>query len=247
MSDLSIVCVSYNSADWIELFLSSLPAALDGVEAQVVVVDNASVDGSADIVAQKHPEVTLLRNERNLGFAAAVNQGVRASHGSWVLLLNPDMEARPGAVAALYRFAPGQPRTRSLRWPDAAPGRERRALVVLGAAHPLEHGLLRPGPVDGVPRLDALRPGGDRRLARDSVREVGMITGCLLLVPRAVWDGLRGLDERYFVYGEDVDFSRRARDAGYRPLFTPAAELVHAIGASSSSGSSRQASFWRAR
>lgn len=232
-ADVGIILVTYNSADWIGRCLDSLPAALDGRQAEVVVVDNASSDGSADLVAREHPEVRLIRSERNLGFSGGVNLGARASSAPWVLLLNPDMQARPGALRSLLEFAEKNPghgvyggrtltvdgRTeRSSCW--GLPSLWSMACFALGLTTLFHHSRL-------------FDPESLGRWDRDSVREVGMVTGCLLLVDRDDWERLGGMDERYFVYGEDADFSARARKLGLRPIITPDAEVVHAIGKSS--------------
>ncbi|WP_125774737.1 glycosyltransferase family 2 protein [Antribacter gilvus] len=232
--ELSIVVVTYHSADWIGRCLGAVPTALGGRQAEVVVVDNASTDGTADLVARDHPDVTLVRNVVNTGFAAAVNAGVAASSAPWVVLLNPDTISRPGALANLLAFA------------EARPGHGLyggRTLTETGEVEPSSCWALPTvwstacfalGLSTLFPRTRLFDPESMGRWPRDSVREVGMVTGCLLLVPRPVWDELGGLDERYFVYGEDADLGARARAAGYRPVITPDAEVVHAIGQSSS-------------
>lgn len=229
-----MVLVTYNCADWVGRCLDALPAALAGRSAEVVVVDNASVDGSVAAVL-RHPDVDLLTNERNVGFAAAVNQGVRASSAPWVLLLNPDTDPRPGSLDALVAFAEANPMH-----------------LVYGGRTLTEDGAVEPSSCWGLPSVwstlcfalglntvfqgsrvfDPESLGGWRR---DTVREVGMVTGCLLLIPRSTWDALDGLDEQFFVYGEDADLSARARAIGARPIITPSAEIVHAVGVSASS------------
>lgn len=236
MSDVAIVMVSYNCADWISRCLSSLPAALGDVKAEVVVVDNASSDDSARVVAERHPDVTLLRNEKNVGFAAAVNQGANASTAPWVLLLNPDMEARPGSLETLMQFADDNPGHgiyggRTLREDGSVEPSSCWALPTLWSMACFATGLSTL-----FPKSRLFDPEAMGHWQRDSVREVGMVTGCLLLVDRSTWDRLGGLDERYFVYGEDADFSARARAIGCRPIVTPRAEVVHAIGVSSGGG-----------
>jgi len=236
---VAVVIVTYNCRDWIERCLAALPAALAGLPAEVVVVDNASADGSADLVAAGHPELVLIRNPVNAGFAAAVNLGVARSSAPWVLLLNPDMEPRPGSLRALYDFAGQRPGHgiyggRTLRPDGSVEPSSCWALPTLWSTFCFASGLSTA--FRRTPLLDPESMGGWQR---DSVREVGMVTGCLLLTPRPVWQELGGLDEHYFVYGEDADFSSRARAAGYRPIVTPAAEVVHAIGVSSGDGAGK--------
>lgn len=230
---VSIVVVTYDSAEWIGRCLSALPSALAGVDAEVVVVDNASADGTADLVERDHPEVTLVRNAVNTGFAAAVNTGVAVSGAPWVLLLNPDTIARPGSLRTLLEFAGQHPEHGMYGG---------RTLTVTGEVEPSSCWALPTlwstacfaiGLSTLFPRSRLFDPESMGTWQRDSVREVGMVTGCLLLVRRATWDRLGGLDERYFVYGEDADLGARARAAGLRPIITPDAEVVHAIGKSS--------------
>lgn len=232
-AELTIVIVTYNSADWVGRCLDSLPAALGDLEAELVVVDNASADDSAKVVARHAPDARLLHNDVNVGFARAVNQGAAAGSAPWVLLLNPDMEARPGSLAELVAFAHRHP-----------------GHGMYGGRTLTTEGELEPSSCWGLPSLwstfcfasglstvfrhsRVFDPEAIGGWQRDSVREVGMITGCLLLVERRLWNRLGGFDERYFVYGEDADLSARARALGARPVIDPAVEVVHAIGTSS--------------
>ncbi|MEO6700714.1 MAG: glycosyltransferase, partial [Jatrophihabitantaceae bacterium] len=202
----------------------------------LVVVDNQSNDGSAELVEAHPGPARLLRNEHNSGFAAAVNQGAAATSAPWLLLLNPDMELRPGSLRNLFDFAQQRPGHgiyggRTLRADGSVEPSSCWNLPTLWSTACFALGLSTL-----FARSPIFDPESIGNWQRDTVREVGMVTGCLLLVPRAVWDELHGLDERYFVYGEDADFSARARRLGYRPIITPTAEVVHAIGVSSGDG-----------
>lgn len=235
-ANVAILLVTYNCADWVRRCLDSLDAALDGQPAEIIVVDNASADDSADL-ANAHPRVTRVeRNERNLGFAAAVNRAAELSTAPWLLLLNPDTEARPHAVANLLEFAGRYPDNgiyggRTLRPDGALEPSSCWALPTVWSLFCFASGLSTLFARSAL--FDPESMGG---WARDSVREVGMVTGCLLLVTREVWQRLDGLDPTFFVYGEDADFAARARKLGYRPIVTPDSEVIHAVGASSSSG-----------
>lgn len=238
MAELSVVVVSYNCRDWLGRCLDGLPAALAGLSAEIIVVDNASTDGSAEAVAGR-TDLTLIRNETNVGFARAVNQGAARGRAPWLLLLNPDMELGPGSLRALYDFAQSHPGHgiyggRTLRPDGGVEPSSCWNLPTLWSTFCFASGLST-----AFSRNPILDPESIGHWPRDSVREVGMVTGCLLLSPRAVWEELGGLDEHYFVYGEDADFSARARRAGYRPIITPAAEVVHAIGVSSGDGGTK--------
>lgn len=233
-ADLSIVLVTYNCEDWVDRCLNGLESGLAGLAAEVIVVDNASSDTSADRVAA-HPEVQLIYNETNVGFARAVNQGVARSSSPWILLLNPDMDLRPGSLKALYDFAQSRPGHgiyggRTLRPDGGVEPSSCWALPTVWSTACFAFGLSTV-----FAKNKFFDPESMGSWPRDTVRQVGLVTGCLLLTPRAVWDDLHGLDEDYFVYGEDADFCARARRRGYRPIITPTAEVVHAIGVSSGS------------
>jgi GT2 family glycosyltransferase len=232
--DVSIVIVSYNTRDWMGKCLSSVgPAAVDN-RVEIIVVDNASRDGSADFVAQEFPEVRVYRNSENTGFAKAVNQGVRHATGEFVLLLNPDGLLKPGAVDKLVAFARGNPQ-----------------YVICGGRTVTLTGEMDPKSCWGAPTLwsvfcnssmlSTLFPGSTvfdpealGSFKRDHARRVDIVTGCLLLARLADWQSLGGFDEAYFVYGEDADLCMRATaQTGRACAITPEAEMVHAVGASS--------------
>ena len=236
---ISIVLVTYNSADWLERCLASLPSALAGRAAELIVVDNGSADESVGLVRELRPDAKIIANTGNLGFAAAVNTGARRATMPWILLLNPDTESRPGSLDALVRFAENYPGHgiyggRTLNPDGTVQPSSCWNLPTLWSTACFGLGL-----VSLFPHTVRWDPESIGNWPRDTVREVGMVTGCLLLVPTEVWRELNGLDERYFVYGEDADFAARARAAGYAPIVTPAAEIVHEVGASSADGGAK--------
>jgi GT2 family glycosyltransferase len=225
--------VTYQCRDAARDCLRSLYETTDDVGFEVVVVDNASADGTVEMIRSEFPQVRLVAMERNLGFAAGMNLAGESAEGEFVLLLNPDTIVHRGAVSTLVRFAREHPQHglyggRTL-WPD---------------------GRVCPGSCWGQPTLWSLfcfatmlnsafkgsrlfDPESLGGWERDSVREVGIVTGCLLLAPRAVWRQLGGFDERFFMYGEDADLSMRAWAAGYRPAITPESVITHEVGVSS--------------
>lgn len=230
--DVSIIVVSYNTAALTDRCLDSIPAALGDLTAEVIVVDNASVDDSVDRLRRRHPEVTVVANHDNIGFARAVNQAARRARAPWLLLLNPDTVAEAGAVDALVNFARRHP-----------------GHGIYGGRTLTPEGTVDPRSCWGSQTLWSLwcfatmldvigrhtrtfDPESLGRWPRDTVREVGMVTGCLLLASGDVWRELDGFDERFFMYGEDADLSLRARRAGHRPVVTPDATVVHLGGGS---------------
>jgi GT2 family glycosyltransferase len=232
-SDVAIVIVTYNSEAHIRECLKSVLEQRKNVSQQVIVVDNESRDGTVELIRNEFPEVELILPGENLGFAKGVNLGARHADADFVLLLNPDTVILDHAVDVIVDFARANP-----------------CYGLYGGRTLKPDGTLEPSSCWGVPTLwsMALFAVGITTLAsknrwldpeslgswqRDSVREVGVITGCFLLAPLDLWNMLEGLDERYFMYGEDVDFAMRARGAGYRPVICPDAKLVHEVGQSS--------------
>lgn len=246
-SDVAIIIVSYNSALHIEACLESLFNQQLAVRQQVIMVDNASCDETVALVQRRFPDVEVLLPGLNLGFAAGVNLAVQHAHADFVLLLNPDTVILNHAVDVIVDFA------------RRNPGRG-----LYGGRTLNLDGSLEPSSCWGAPTLWSMAmfalgmttfASGSRWLdpealggwARDSVREVGVITGCFLLAQHSVWDELGGMDERYFMYGEDVDLALRARSAGYHPTICPDATLVHEVGQSSESPLHKSRWLFRAK
>jgi N-acetylglucosaminyl-diphospho-decaprenol L-rhamnosyltransferase len=233
--DLSVIIVSYNTRDLLRDCLVSVFAESRNVAFEVVVVDNASRDGSASMVAAEFPGVQLLASDDNLGFARGCNTGVRASRGEWVALLNPDTVVRSGALERLLAFARAHPEAglcggRTLRPDGSVDPSSCWAQSSLWSLACYAVGL-----TTAFRRSPWFDPESMGRWERDSIREVGVVTGCLLMCSRAVWDKLGGFDERFWMYGEDADMSARARHLGYRPMITPNATITHVVGAANPS------------
>lgn len=224
------VVVTHNSRDHVERCLTSLTSS--AADIRVTVVDNASSDGTVDLV-RRLPGVRLVARPTNVGFARAVNDALAGAEATYVLLVNPDVVLDPASVDELIAVA--------LRFPRAGlyGGRARRpdggldptsclAWPSVGQALAFALGVSR------WPGLSRLDPDGLRGWRRDDIRPVPVLTGSLLLVDGGLWRQLTGFDERYWLYGEDVDLCCRARQRGAEPLFTDRAGYVHVGGASSS-------------
>lgn len=228
--DVSIVIVTYNSANHITACLDSVHRESGGLAQEVVVVDNASRDGTADLVRRRFPDVRLVEPGENLGFARGVNLGAGLAHGAHVLLLNPDTVVLDHAIPRVLAFAGKHPEHGIYGGRTLKPDGSLEPSSCWGTPSLWSMSLFALGLTTLAPRNRFLDPESLGRWQRDSVREVGVVTGCFLLARRDVWETLGGLDERYFMYGEDVDFSMRARAAGYRPVLCPDACLIHEVG-----------------
>lgn len=245
--ELSVLIVSYNTADLTSACLRSLAASTHDTAYEVVVVDNASSDGSPDAIRRSCPDVVLLEPGTNLGFAGGMNLAARQARGRYLLLLNPDTVVLDGAVDRLVAFARAHPAHgmyggRTLR-PDGSlePGSCWGAFTPWSATC---FGLGLSALFRGSAWAD---PESLGRWRRDSVRDVGFISGCLLLVGADIFASLGGFDPRYFMYGEDADLGLRARAAGWRPVVTPDASVVHHVGASTHRRSDKVVMVCRAK
>ncbi|MFV2106831.1 glycosyltransferase family 2 protein [Micromonospora sp. LOL_015] len=238
--DVSVVIVSYNTSQLIVRCLTELYAILTpDVTAEVVVVDNASTDGSADTIADRFPQVRLVRLTENVGFGRGINRGAAVSTGRYLLCLNPDTVPVGHPVTELVTFADRHPGhglyTGRTLHPDGTDDNYScwgtpTVWSIFGFASGLS--TVFRGRAWADP--EAL-PGYDRQ----SVREVPALSGCMLLIERELFGRLGGFDPQYFLYSEDIDLSTRARALGARPVLTPSAQVVHLVGASSSSEGQR--------
>jgi GT2 family glycosyltransferase len=231
MTDLSAVVVNFNSGAFLERCLASLRSSPGGDGLDIVVVDNASTDGSADAATRAHPAARLLANPANRGFAAAANQGIVVTATPYVLLLNPDAEIVSGSLDAAVKVAEEHPQAGVIgllvRNPDGTLQPSARKVPTLGEA--LGHAFVGPFAPDNRWSRAYTMADWDRA----SEREVEWVSGSAMLVRRAAFDEVGGFDESYFMYVEDVDLCTRLRAAGWSVLFSPEVEVVHETGVSS--------------
>jgi N-acetylglucosaminyl-diphospho-decaprenol L-rhamnosyltransferase len=225
---ISAVVVSYNTREDLLRCLGALLAPGEP-EMEVIVVDNASGDGSPDAVRARFPALRVIANAENLGFSKANNIGLRAASGEYALLVNSDCEVRPGAAAALAAILDARPEV-ALAGPRHV-GSDGSPQVSFGPdLRPLNE--WRQGRlVRGVKarRADALRAAATLS-ARET--EPDWLSASCVLARRRALDAVGGFDEDFFLYEEDVDLCLRLRRAGWRIVFTPAALVVHHLGRS---------------
>ncbi|HKN96115.1 MAG TPA: glycosyltransferase family 2 protein [Pseudonocardiaceae bacterium] len=233
---LSIVIVSYNAVDELRKTLAAItgPAA-PRASHEILVTDNGSTDGAADVAEDVLGPAAVRRLGRNTGFGYAVNRTVERSRGHHVLLLNPDARPRPGAIDALLDHLAARPGDGIVGGRSVDPAGRLDPRSCFGRITPwsLTTGALGLSSLARRSRL--LAPESLGRWQRDDVRHVDVVSGGFLLTARSTWDMLGGFDETYLIYGEDQDLCRRAAAHNFRPSITPRAEIVHAVGASSSS------------
>ena len=230
--DLSVCIVNWNTRDDLARCLASLPPAPNGWTYEVWVVDNGSQDGSREMVATRFPAVHLLCNPANVGFSAANNQALRACQGRYALLLNPDTLVHDRALERLVGFLDRHPEAGvvgvKLLNPDGSLQYSCRTFPTWGAV------LFRGTPFGRLlPRNRATPSYLMQDWAHDEVREVDWVSGAGMALRRVLWEQIGLLDERFFMYCEDMDFCWRVRQAGGRVLYFPGAVVTHVIGRSS--------------
>lgn len=230
MLQLTIVIVNWNVRDLLRACLTSLRD--EGPNTEIIVVDNASSDGSVEMVRHEFPAVRLIANDHNAGFGAANNQAVRESSSKYVLFLNPDTEARPAAVEHLLAFIDQRPQVAcvgaKLLNPDGSVQPSRRAFPRIGTAF-VESTMLQ----RYFGWLPSVRRFYRAELPHDQPQQVDWLVGACLLVRRSALDEVGGFDERFFMYSEEMDLCYRLKQAGYEVWYVPEAEVVHHEGASS--------------
>jgi len=227
--DVSVVIVSWNACDVLRGCLHSILEETHDVSFEIIVVDNASRDGSAEMVRNEYPVIKLIENPENRGFAAANNQGIRVASGRYILLLNPDTIILESAICHCVRYA-------DLHMDVGVVGCQ-----VLEDDHRIQPtGFSFPSPwtlfltVSGLSRaFPSSRLFGRPELGwwgRDSEQDLDVISGMFMLVRREAIEQVGLLDEDYFVYTEEADWCYRFFCAGWRRVFTPCARIIHLDG-----------------
>ncbi len=222
---LSVVIVNWNTGRLLAECLRSLAAdlaATSALDAEVIVVDNASTDRSIEALDGRFPGVRCIRNSENTGFARATNQGIRLSRGRHLLLLNPDTEVKPGAISAMVRFLESRGDAGAV-----GPMLLNTDGTLQTSAYP-EPTILREA--WRLSYLDRLWPVGAYDMGSwpaDTPRQVDVLTGACLMLPRVALDECGLLEERFFIYSEDQDLCRRLRRRGWRLFWLPSAQVVH--------------------
>lgn len=235
MTDVSIIIVNYNSKEYLDKCLGSVVKAKGNNRYELIVVDNASNDGSAELVRDKYPDVKLISNSDNLGFIKANNQGMRASSGKMVMCLNNDTIIKDDAIGKLVQFL--------MAHGDA--GAVGPKLLNIDGTIQMQCRRGFPTPINslyyflGLSKLftKSKRFGSYLLTYLDdkATVEVDSLCGAAMLVKREVLDKVGLMDESYFMYGDDIDWCYRIKKAGWKIFYLPEAEIVHYGGRGGSS------------
>lgn len=248
--DLSAVIVSFNSRDDLGPCLASILEHTAGIEYEVIVVDNASRDGSPDLVAAEFPQVRLIRRPDNGGLARATNEGIRASFGELIAWMNPDLRLAGNVLEAMVRYLRQHPDIGALGPklldPDGSLQLSCRRFPGFRTAVFNRYSL--------ATRLFPKNPFSAHYLMADfdhqAIADVDWLSGAFLVLRRQALEQVGLLDEGYFMYSEDVDLCQRLHRAGWRVVYFPEVAVTHHIGRSTEQAPNRMLverhrSMWR--
>ncbi len=225
--DLSVVIVNYNVRYFLEQCILSVQAAAENLKVEIIVVDNNSTDGSCKMLQDKFTDVILIQNKVNTGFSKANNQGVEIAKGAYVLILNPDTIVAEDTLVKILDFA-----------------KKKQNLGVLGVKLVDGSGKFLPESKRGIPTpqvsfnklfgISSKRTGKyyASHLNENESGVVDILVGVFMLMKRAVYNQVKGFDEDYFMYGEDIDLSYKILNKGYQNYYYADTKVIHYKGES---------------
>lgn len=230
--ELSIIIVNYNVKEFLQNLLHSLQKSLTHISHEIIIVDNASNDGSVEFIRSKFPETILIENQSNVGFSKANNLGLKIAKGKFILLINPDTIVREDTISRMIEFL------------DSNPEIGLAGCKILNPDGTLQLACRRsfPGPWTSfckVTGLSALFPKSKlfakynlTYLDENETWEVDAISGSFMMMKREVYEKVGGFDEQFFMYGEDLDLCYRVQKNGYKVYYYPETQIIHYKGES---------------
>ena len=245
-NDISIIIINWNVRELLRACLLSLKAGQGDLQLEVIVVDSASSDDSVVMLRQDFPWVTLIACQENVGFPRGNNLGIAKADGRYILLLNPDTEIGKNALSRMIDYMDEETDVGvtgpQLLYPDGAIQSSRRRFPTLATGFFESTWLQNVAPRSIMGRYYA------QDLPDDETSDVDWVMGACLMVRRQVVDRIGGMDEAYFMYSEELDWCRRIKDAGWRVVYLPAAQVIHYEGKSSEQAvTARHVNFQRAK
>lgn len=230
---ISVIIVSWNARDYLKQCLASLTVETCRYPMEIIVVDNASTDGSPDCVESEYPDVRLIRNADNLGFSKANNIGVSASTGDYLCFVNSDVKVLPDCITRLVEYCKEHPEA-GMVGPRIIGGDGLLQRSCRGFPS-VWNMFCRALAFDNLFKNNKLFTGYSLSYwPQDTIRDVDILTGCFWLIRRPALEQVGLLDEDFFIYGEDMDWCKRFWNKEWRVVFVPSAEAIHYGGGSSS-------------
>jgi len=220
---LSVIILNYNVRYFLELCLRSVEAAITNLDAEIIVVDNMSPDDSCDMVKQLFPNVKLIENKSNDGFSAGNNLGIKEAQGEYLCILNPDTVVAEDTFEILLKFADNTPDLGILG-----------CKLIDGKGEFLPESKRNiPTPLVSIKKLFGYsKPYYAHHLSPDQTGKVPMLVGAFMIIKKRIYNEVGGLDEDYFMYGEDIDLSYKILKAGYQNYYNSETAVIHFKGES---------------
>lgn len=217
--DLSVIIISYKEKDLLRKCLRSVLASKTSFLFEVIVIDSASLDGTVEMVRAEFPNVKLLDNQINLGFSKGNNVAIKQATGRLILLLNADTEINPETLDLSVKYMDEHPQVGAMGC---------KVLLPSGKLDPSARRKF-PNPLNSFYRLFGLKRLSDYNIEApiDQEMEVDAIMGAYFMTRKSVIDQVGVLDEDFFMYGEDLDWCWRIKDAGFKIMYYPAAQITH--------------------
>jgi GT2 family glycosyltransferase len=245
-AELTVIVVTWNTRELTLRCLETLFDNTPNLRMQVIVTDNNSEDGSADAIAQRFPQVRLIRNPGDFGFARANNIAMEFVDTEWVLLLNPDTEVHQNAISNLLAFSKNHPEAGITGGRTVFPDGSLNIASAWNKMTPWSLFCSFTGLSVVFSQTTFFNPEAIGGWKRDTERRVDIVQGSFLMIPSALWRRLGGFHPRYFMYGEEADLCLRAAALGYRPMITPNAQIMH-LGGAAAPRAVRILQLWRSR
>jgi GT2 family glycosyltransferase len=230
--DISVIIVSWNANRYLDQCLCSVFNECKGLDVEVIVVDNASTDGSPEMVADKYPSVQLIKQNENTGFAKANNIGMKVSKGKYLFLINSDVIVKENCIRKLFLFLQNNPEVGMVGprvyYPDGRFQRSSMKFCNLWNSSCVAFGISNLFPKSKI--FGGYEMGW---IDWENTFEVDVLNGCFWAIRREAYKEVGGLDERFFMYGEDLDWCKRFSAANWKRIYYHQAEAIHYGGGSS--------------
>jgi N-acetylglucosaminyl-diphospho-decaprenol L-rhamnosyltransferase len=236
--NLSIIIVSWNVADVLRVCLDSILAEPTKLTLEIIVVDSASSDTSVTMIQTEYPQVTLLAQTENLGFVKCNNIGLKASSGRHVLLLNPDTEIIGDALATMVAYLDAHPDV-GIVGPHTL-NTDRTTQPTKRRFPTIATGFFESTWLQGYAPKSLMDWYYTVDIADQATGDVDWVQGSALMARRSVYEQIGGLDEGFFMFSEELDWCKRAKDSGWRVVYVGAAQIVHHGGKSTEQIASRK-------
>ncbi len=222
---LSIIILNYNVRYFLEQCILSVQRSIKSIDAEIIVVDNNSLDDSCEMMKNIFPEITLLENKENVGFSKANNQAVKIAKGEYVCILNPDTAVAEDTFVKVLSYAENIENLGAL------------GVYLMDGTGSFLPESKRNLPSPKVSLLKLFGSGNTyyaNNLSKDEAGEVAVLVGAFMLLKKKVYNEVNGFDEDYFMYGEDIDFSYKITKAGYKNHYLGSVPVLHYKGESTS-------------